>query len=78
MSIMKYVSILLSRMVTYHLGESYLPGESRDEVLISSHVCHPSLCNDNLSGISLAVFLAKHLQSCSHRYSYRFLFARRR
>ena len=35
-------------------GESYLPGESRDEVLISSHVCHPSLCNDNLSGISLA------------------------
>jgi aminopeptidase-like protein len=56
-------------------GDSYLPGESRDEVLISSHVCHPSLCNDNLSGISLAVFLAKHLQSCSHRYSYRFLFA---
>jgi aminopeptidase-like protein len=56
-------------------GECYLPGETSDEVLFSSHVCHPSLCNDNLSGISLAVFLAKYLQSAAHRYSYRFLFA---
>jgi aminopeptidase-like protein len=56
-------------------GECYLPGETSDEVLFSSHVCHPSLCNDNLSGISLAVFLAQYLQSRPHRYSYRFLFA---
>jgi aminopeptidase-like protein len=56
-------------------GECYLPGETSDEVLFSSHVCHPSLCNDNLSGIALAVFLAKYLQSGAHRYSYRFLFA---
>ena len=56
-------------------GECYLPGETSDEVLFSSHVCHPSLCNDNLSGVSLAVFLAKYLQSRPHRYSYRFLFA---
>ena len=56
-------------------GESYLPGETSDEVLFSSHVCHPSLCNDHLSGVSLAVFLAKYLQSRPHRYSYRFLFA---
>ncbi len=39
-------------------GECYLPGESADEVLLSCHVCHPSLCNDNLSGISVAVLLA--------------------
>ena len=51
------------------------PGETTDEVLFSSHVCHPSLCNDNLSGIALAVCVAKYLQSTSHRYSYRFLFA---
>ena len=56
-------------------GECYLPGESTDEVLISSHVCHPSLCNDNLSGISLAVAVAKKLKTTSRRYSYRFLFA---
>lgn len=55
-------------------GEYYLPGELVDEVLISCHACHPSLCNDNLSGIALTTFLAKHLSSVSRRYSYRFLF----
>jgi aminopeptidase-like protein len=56
-------------------GECYLPGETSDEVLISAHVCHPSLCNDNLSGIAVAVWAAKQLRMSSHRYSYRFLFA---
>ena len=55
-------------------GEYYLPGETESEILFSTHVCHPSLCNDNLSGISLVTSLAKHLQSLSTRYSYRFLF----
>jgi aminopeptidase-like protein len=55
-------------------GEYYLEGNSQDEVLISCHTCHPSLCNDNLSGVALAVFLAKYLSRASLRYSYRFLF----
>jgi aminopeptidase-like protein len=55
-------------------GEYFLPGETRDEVLISCHACHPSLCNDNLSGIALAVSLARALQLAPRRYSYRFLF----
>jgi aminopeptidase-like protein len=55
-------------------GEYYLPGETPDEVLLSCHVCHPSLCNDNLSGIALVTFLAKYLSMLSRRYSYRFLF----
>jgi len=55
-------------------GEYYIEGEKSDEVLISCHICHPSLCNDNLSGIVLTVFLAKHLSRISLRYSYRFLF----
>jgi aminopeptidase-like protein len=55
-------------------GECFIPGESNEEVLISCHVCHPSLCNDNLSGIALAAFLAKHLSQLQLRYSYRFLF----
>ena len=55
-------------------GECFLPGATSDEVLISCHVCHPSLANDNLSGIAVAVFLAKHLISMERRYSYRFLF----
>ncbi|SPP66177.1 conserved hypothetical protein [Nitrospira lenta] len=55
-------------------GECFLPGESQDEVLISTHVCHPSLGNDNLSGIAVATFLAEWLQMRPRRYSYRFLF----
>lgn len=55
-------------------GECYLGGERDEEILISTHICHPSLCNDNLSGIAVAVFLAQHLSSVSRRYSYRFLF----
>jgi aminopeptidase-like protein len=55
-------------------GECCLRGETTQEILISCHVCHPSLCNDNLSGIALSTFLAKALSSISLRYSYRFLF----
>ncbi|TLD40832.1 MAG: hypothetical protein JETT_2902 [Candidatus Jettenia ecosi] len=55
-------------------GEYYIKGKRAEEILISCHTCHPSLCNDNLSGIVLAVFLAKHLASMSLDYSYRFLF----
>src|SRR6266540_1123496 len=55
-------------------GEYYLQGKQLDEVLISCHVCHPSLCNDNLSGIALTTFLAKSLSLLSLKYSYRFLF----
>jgi aminopeptidase-like protein len=55
-------------------GECLVPGESADEVLISAHVCHPSLANDNLSGIALALFLAKHLSQTKRNYTYRFLF----
>jgi aminopeptidase-like protein len=55
-------------------GEYLLPGSSSDEVLISCHACHPSLANDNLSGLAVATFLAEHLSGRDLRYSYRFLF----
>jgi aminopeptidase-like protein len=56
-------------------GECYLPGETEEEALISTHTCHPSLCNDNLSGIAVATFLAKRIAALKRRYSYRFVFA---
>jgi aminopeptidase-like protein len=57
-------------------GECYLPGsdESAGDVLISCHVCHPSLANDNLSGIVVATALAEAIQERPHRLGYRFLF----
>ena len=55
-------------------GEYFIKGESKDEVLLTCYTCHPSMCNDNLSGIVLLTFLAKHLKNLSLQYSYRFLF----
>ncbi|MGH2343916.1 MAG: DUF4910 domain-containing protein, partial [Chloroflexota bacterium] len=54
-------------------GELYLPGERDEEVLISCHACHPSMCNDNLSGIAVAALLARHMEAVPRTYSYRFL-----
>jgi aminopeptidase-like protein len=65
-------STLQDGSLTY--GECYLPGRSTDEVLISCHVCHPSLANDNLSGSTVSTFLAEHFSGRELRYSYRFLF----
>ncbi|MGB7727486.1 MAG: DUF4910 domain-containing protein [Candidatus Acidiferrum sp.] len=57
-------------------GECFLQGQSSDEILISCHACHPSLANDNLSGLTVATALAKFLTVCRPdlHYSYRFLF----
>lgn len=55
-------------------GEYLVPGETDAEILVSSHVCHPSLCNDNLAGIAIAMQLAEAVSAAPRRYSYRFLF----
>jgi aminopeptidase-like protein len=65
-------STLAPGALTY--GELLLPGTTTDEVLITTHICHPSMCNDNLSGIVVATWLAKLLSAMETRYSYRFLF----
>jgi len=55
-------------------GEFFIPGKSEYEILLSCYVCHPSMCNDNLSGIVLLIMLAKYLQKFENKYSIRFLF----
>jgi len=65
-------STLQDGHLTY--GECLVKGASAQEVLVSCHACHPSLCNDNLSGVTVAAFLARHLARLPLRYSYRFLF----
>jgi aminopeptidase-like protein len=55
-------------------GEFVLPGETVEEILLSCHICHPSLGNDNLSGIALSTCLARRLAETRRRYTYRFLF----
>jgi len=55
-------------------GEYYIKGQIEDEVLISTHICHPSLCNDNLTGIAVCTYLAKEISVLKPYYSYRFIF----
>jgi aminopeptidase-like protein len=56
-------------------AEAVVEGEGEGEVLFSTYVCHPSLANDNLSGIAVATMLARSLQGRRLRHTYRFLFA---
>lgn len=56
-------------------GEVFIPGGTKDEVLISAHACHPSLANDNLSGVVLATELARWAMARpGRRFSYRLVF----
>lgn len=54
------------------IAEHVVPGRLAEEVVISCHVCHPSLANDNMAGVAVAVALARTLRN--PRYTYRFLF----
>ncbi|MFJ6070810.1 DUF4910 domain-containing protein [Streptomyces sp. NPDC093065] len=66
-------STLADGHLTY--AEHVVPGRVPDEVIVSCHVCHPSLANDNLAGIAVAVFLARALAEQRPYYTYRFVFA---
>lgn len=65
-------STLTEGSLTY--GELVVPGATEEEVLFSAHSCHPSLANDNLSGMVLAATVARILAGLGTRYTYRFLF----
>lgn len=73
----RYRAVIRSRLApgSLTLAEHLHVGATTDEVLVFAHDCHPSLANDNLSGVSVAVHLARHLQDRATRYSYRFVFA---
>ncbi|MBO1415298.1 DUF4910 domain-containing protein [Streptomyces sp. FH025] len=66
-------STLADGHLTY--AEHVVPGQVADEVIISCHVCHPSLANDNLAGIAVATYLARELAEREPYYTYRFIFA---
>jgi aminopeptidase-like protein len=65
-------STLAPGSLTY--GECFLPGRSEDEIVLTTHVCHPSLANDNVSGIALLTEIGAALAELPRRYSYRLLF----
>ncbi len=66
-------SSLAPGSLTY--GELAIPGRTREEVLFFTHTCHPSLANDNASGMSVATALAEWIGREPRRFTYRFVFA---
>ena len=57
-------------------GEVIVPGRTPDEILLSAHVCHPALANDNAASIAVATALARRLLDGPRpRHTIRFLFA---
>jgi aminopeptidase-like protein len=73
----EYEVCIDSRLEDGHLtyAEAVIPGRSEDEVLLSTYICHPSLCNDNLSGIAVLAFAGRELGRRDLRYTYRLLFS---
>ncbi len=65
-------SSLTDGFLTY--GEYFIKGKTDKEVLLTSYICHPSMCNDNLSGPAVIANIAKKLTGRKLKYSYRFLF----
>ncbi len=73
----RYHAVVRSKLEpgSMSIAEHLHRGKSDDEVLIFAHTCHPSLANDNLSGLVVAARLAAWLHGCETRYTYRFVFA---
>lgn len=65
-------SKLTKGYLTY--ADLIIPGKTQKEILISTYICHPSMCHDNLSGLCLTTYLAKYLLNKNNYYTYRFIF----
>jgi len=57
-----------------NIGELVIPGETSDEFLISTNICHPSMANNEISGIAVATWLARWLANKKRKLTYRILY----
>ena len=71
----EYNILIDSSLKPGHLtyGEFLIKGELEDEIIFSTYCCHPSMGNDNLSGMVLWILLLHYLKSIKTKFSYRFI-----
>lgn len=56
-------------------GEILIEGQTKEEIFISTYICHPSMANDDVSGVALTIKLAEYIRTLKNRkYSYRIVF----
>ena len=65
--ILVYIPNVSAKQGSLTYGEYFFKGKSDEEVLLSCYICHPSLCNDSLSGIVTAVQLAKFIENLKQK-----------
>ena len=74
----KYKVCINSKFINSQLeiGEKIISGKKKNEIFFSTYICHPSMANDNLSGIALQIYLINYIQKKykSNLFSYRFVF----
>jgi len=72
----KYHVFIDAELVNGHLyyGEFKLDGTNKDSILFSTYICHPSLYNDNLSGIAVQTEIARSMIPMNLKKSYSFIF----
>ena len=68
----RYKVLIKSKLSNGYLryGELFIKGKSNKEVIFTTNICHPSLGNNETSGIVVLTFLAKYLAK-KNKYSYR-------
>jgi aminopeptidase-like protein len=71
-----YRVVIDSALAPGHLtyAEAVIPGTTTGEAIVYTHICHPSLANDNLTGIAVAAALARELRAEAPRLTWRFVF----
>ena len=56
------------------VGQVYIPGKVKSEILFSTYICHPMMANNELSGPAIALAIASYIRGTNNYYSYRILF----